>query len=147
MALKYKAILLNTFLFGTKDEDHLIRASSLSNLGEVCRVLNYKLGTIVTEVLVCVYAIITTDKAVEVRRAAVTVIRQLFVGLQSEMLAFLKEDILPIYRTLKEIYYNDKDDVMRLQAQLALEELNENMKNFVFPNPELHFEKKIVMLD
>jgi hypothetical protein len=97
--------------------------------------------------LVCVYAIITTDKAVEVRRAAVTVIRQLFVGLQSEMLAFLKEDILPIYRTLKEIYYNDKDDVMRLQAQLALEELNENMTNFVFPNPELHFEKKIVMLD
>jgi hypothetical protein len=50
MALKYKAILLNTFLFGTKDEDNLIRASSLSNLGEVCRVLNYKLGTIVTEV-------------------------------------------------------------------------------------------------
>lgn len=50
MVPKYKSLLLNTFLVGTKDEDHLIRASSLSNLGEVCRVLGYKLGTIVTEV-------------------------------------------------------------------------------------------------
>lgn len=50
MTVKYKALLLNTLLSGTKDDDHLIRASSLSSLGEVCRVLNYKLGTIVTEV-------------------------------------------------------------------------------------------------
>lgn len=76
-----------------------------------------------------------------------TVLRQLFVGLESEMIAFLKEDILPIYRTLNEIYNNDKDDVVRLQAQLALEELNENMKNFVLPNPQLHTEKKIIMLN
>lgn len=63
------------------------------------------------------------------------------------MIAFLKDDILPIYKTLKEIYYNDKDDVVKLQAQLALEELNENMKNFVLPNPQLHMEKKVIMLD
>lgn len=99
------------------------------------------------QVLVCVHAIISTDKAAEARRAAVTVIRQLFVGLDSEMIAFLKDDILPIYRTLKQIYNDDKDDVMRLQAQLALEELNENMKNFAFPKPQLHMEKKIVMLN
>lgn len=97
--------------------------------------------------MVCVHAVITTDKAVEARRAAVTVIRQLFFGLQSEMIEFLKDDILPIYRTLKEIYYNDNDEVMRLQAQLALEELNENMKNFVFSNPSIHSEKKIIMMD
>ncbi|KAJ8975423.1 hypothetical protein NQ317_018932, partial [Molorchus minor] len=147
MAPKYKSLLLNTFLIGAKDKDHLIRASSLSNLGEICRVLGYKLGTIATEVLVCVHAIIATDKAPEARRAAVTVIRQLFIGLDKEMIAFLKDDILPIYRTLKEVYNNDKDDVMRLQAQLALEELNENMRNFVFPKPQLNMEKKIVMLN
>ena len=99
------------------------------------------------QVFVCVHAIITTDKAVEARRAAVTVIRQLFVGLQSEMIAFLKDEILPIYRSLKEVYYHDKDDVMRLQAQLALEELNENKKNIVFPNPQLLLVKKIIMMD
>lgn len=46
----YKDVLLNTFLTGARDEDHLIRASSLSNLAEVCEVLGYKLGSIVTEV-------------------------------------------------------------------------------------------------
>lgn len=50
MAPKYKPLLLNTFLNGTKDDDGLIRASSLSNLGEICRILGYKLGTIATEV-------------------------------------------------------------------------------------------------
>lgn len=50
MAPKYKSSLLNAFLLGSKDEDHLVRASSLSNLGEICRVLGYKLGTIVSEV-------------------------------------------------------------------------------------------------
>lgn len=51
IAPKYKAILLNTFLSGVRDDDHLIRASSLSNLGEVCKVLGFKLGSVVTEVL------------------------------------------------------------------------------------------------
>nr|XP_022900965.1 uncharacterized protein LOC111414039 [Onthophagus taurus] len=147
MAPKYKSVLLNTFLVGTKDEDHLIRASSLSNLGEICKVLGYKLGSIVTEVLVCVHSIITTDKAVEARRAAVTVIRQLLAGLEVEMVVFLKDHILEIYRTLKNIYNNDKDDIMRLQAQLGLEELNENMKDFVFPKPTLNIEKKLVVLN
>ncbi|KAK5646608.1 hypothetical protein RI129_005072 [Pyrocoelia pectoralis] len=147
MAPLYKALLLNTFLVGTKDEDHLVRASSLSNLGEVCRVLGYKLGSIVSEVLVCVHGIITTDKMIEPRRAAVTVIRQLFVGLEKEMVVFLKDEILHVYRTLKQIYNNDADDVMRLQAQLALEQLNENMAEFIFPNPKLHYEKKIVILN
>jgi len=63
--------------------------------------------------LTCVDAIIITDKAPECRRAAVTVIRQLLTGLEKEMIAFLKDDILPVYRTLKQIYENDKDDIMR----------------------------------
>lgn len=83
----------------------------------------------------------------EARRGGVTVIRQLFVGLDSEMIAFLKDDILPIYRTLKQIYHNDKDDVMRLQAQLALEELNENMKKILFPQVQLHDSKKFIILN
>lgn len=55
IAPKYKPLLLNTFLNGAKDEDDLIRASSLSNLGEICRVLGYKLGTIITEVRYLIY--------------------------------------------------------------------------------------------
>lgn len=98
------------------------------------------------QILTCVNAILDTDKQIEPKRAAVTVIRQLFVGLETETIAFLKEDILPIYRTLKRIYRDDPDDVMRLQAQLALEELNENMKNIVFPKLELSTDKNVLHL-
>jgi hypothetical protein len=46
----YKAMLLNAFLVGTKDSDHLVRASSLSNLGEICKALGFRIGPIVREV-------------------------------------------------------------------------------------------------
>ncbi|GJQ84697.1 hypothetical protein Trydic_g12716 [Trypoxylus dichotomus] len=147
MAPKYKSLLLNTFLVGAKDEDEMIRASSLSNLGEICRVLGYKLGNIVAEVLVCVHAVITTDKAPVARRAAVTVIRQLLAGLEVEMVTFLKEYMLEIYRTLKSVYESDKDDVMRLQAQLALEELNMNVKEFLLASSRLQTNKEFVFPD
>lgn len=97
------------------------------------------------QVLVCVHAIITTDKAIEARRAAVTVIRQLLAGLEVEMVTFLKDHILEIYRTLKMIYQNDKDDVMRLQAQLALEELNENVKKYLGTGPRLETDRRFVI--
>lgn len=88
-----------------------------------------------------IHDVISNDLAVEVRRAAVSVIRQLFIGLGKDMIAFLKEDILPIYRTLKSIYKDDPDAVTRLQAQLALEELNEIMKTLMAPetNVEKNF--------
>ncbi|XP_060518577.1 transport and Golgi organization protein 6 homolog isoform X2 [Cylas formicarius] len=144
MAPKYKALLLNTFLNVSKHEDYLVRASSLSNLGEVCRVLGYKLGTMVTEILACVHGVIATDKAADARRAAVTVLRQLLVGLGADFVQFLKEEILPIYRTLKSVYQSDADDVMRLQAQLALEELDENTRNFLFSEPVLNLDKHAI---
>lgn len=97
------------------------------------------------QVLRCVHSIITTDKAVEARRAAVSVLRMLLAGLDTNMITFLKETILDIYRTLRDIYRNDADDVMKLQAQLALEELNANMESILSTEPTLHFDKKPIM--
>lgn len=88
------------------------------------------------------HAAIETEKAVEPRRAAVAVIRQILVGLGSEMTRYLTDDMLMIYRTLKVIYNDDADDVMRLQAQLALEVLNENMRDSLFPSSSLYQQDK-----
>lgn len=48
--IKHKAILLNTFLTVTRDDDPLMRASALSNLAQVCEALGFRLGTMITEV-------------------------------------------------------------------------------------------------
>ncbi|CAB3250246.1 unnamed protein product [Arctia plantaginis] len=146
MAAVHKTILLNTMLCACRDEDPLIRTSALSNLAEISLVLHYKIGSIIYEVLLCIWSIIETDKAVECRRAAVMVIASLIKGLGKETLVELKENLLPIYRTLKSLYRdNNEDSILRLHAQLALEELNDVVKQFLFP--ELKTEKQIFVLD
>ncbi|EHH60512.1 hypothetical protein EGM_11885 [Macaca fascicularis] len=49
-----------------------------------------------------------------------------------------------LYHLLKHVVHLEPDDVAKLHAQLALEELDDIMKNFLFPAQKL--EKKIVVL-
>lgn len=95
------------------------------------------------QILCCIHDIISNELAIEVRRAAVLVIRQLFIGLGKDTIAFLKEDILPIYRTLKSVHRDDPDAITRLQAQLALVELNEIMRSLIAP--ETNVQKSFVI--
>lgn len=86
------------------------------------------------QILNCIHAIIQTDKSPECRRASVMVISSLIKGLGTESLFFLKEALLPMYRTLKQLYSDEKeDDAVRLHAQIALEELNSIMKELMAP--------------
>jgi len=50
MSVVHKNTLVNGFLCATRDADPLVRASSLSCLGELCKVLNFRLGNILIEV-------------------------------------------------------------------------------------------------
>lgn len=144
MAPKYKNELLNAFLAGSKDTDNLMRASSLSNLGEVCEILGFRVGPILRELLLCIQSIVKFDKAVEPRRASVMVVTHLLRGLDASALNVLQDAVLELYRSLKFVYSNDEDDVVRLHAQLALEELASIAKEFLFP--KLPMEKKIQIL-
>ena len=47
---RYSQQLVSALLSGVRDPDHLVRASSLSNLGDVCKLLRFSLGSIVHEV-------------------------------------------------------------------------------------------------
>ncbi|XP_034255754.1 transport and Golgi organization protein 6 homolog [Thrips palmi] len=144
LAPKYKNELLNAFLVGTKDTDHLMRASSLSNLGEICQILGFRIGPILRELLICIQSILKFDKAVEARRASVMVVTQLLRGIEADMLDVLQDAALELYRHLKRVYCEDEDDVVRLHAQLALEELGRLAHGFLFP--KISMEKKIQIL-
>ncbi|XP_046385864.1 transport and Golgi organization protein 6 homolog [Ischnura elegans] len=145
MAPKYSCLLLNSFLGGVRDGDGMVRASSLSNLGEVCKILSFRLGPIATEVLWCVRCVLETDCVAEARRAAVLVVTLLLQGMGVEVFKVL-ETILPeLYRTLKSVRSNDPDEVVQLHAQLALEEVDRVTLQFLFPPQKL--EKKIFVLD
>ncbi|XP_074534712.1 transport and Golgi organization protein 6 homolog [Halichoeres trimaculatus] len=136
--------LVCVFLQGTRDPDQSVRASSLSNLGELCQRLDYSLGALAQELSSCLTALIKTEKEAEVRRAAVHVITLLLRGLSDKTTQVLRDVLLDLYRALKWVVRSDPDEVAVLHAQLALEELDEVMRRFIFPEQKL--EKKIVVL-
>ncbi|XP_059917132.1 transport and Golgi organization protein 6 homolog isoform X1 [Gadus macrocephalus] len=136
--------LMVAFLQGTRDQDPTVRASSLSNLGELSHRLDYALGPLALELSSCLSALIKTEKEAEVRRAAVHVITLLLRGLSEKTTQVLGDVLLDLYRSLKWAVRSDPDQVTVLHAQLALEELDDVMKCYIFPKQKL--EKKIVVL-
>ncbi|XP_007670709.2 transport and Golgi organization protein 6 homolog isoform X2 [Ornithorhynchus anatinus] len=106
MVSQYREPLIHTFLRGAKDPDGTFRASSLSNLGELCQRLYFLLGSVVHEVL--------------------------------------RDVLRDLYHLLKHVVRSEPDEVAKLHAQLALEELRGIMRGILFPPQTL--EKKIVIL-
>lgn len=50
MVVKHREPLIHAFLRGSRDPDSVLRASSLSNLGELCQRLGFQLGSVIHEV-------------------------------------------------------------------------------------------------
>uniref|UniRef100_A0A452HE44 Uncharacterized protein n=1 Tax=Gopherus agassizii TaxID=38772 RepID=A0A452HE44_9SAUR len=144
MSCQYRAPLIHAFLRGARDPDSTLRASSLSNLGELCQRLHFQLGSVVQEVTSCLTAIVKTDSEAEVRRAAVHVVVVLLRGLSEKATEVLRDVLRDLYRLLKSVVVSDRDEVTVLHAQLALEELDDIVRRFLFPPQTL--EKKLMVL-
>uniref|UniRef100_A0A8D2JAF0 Transport and golgi organization 6 homolog n=1 Tax=Varanus komodoensis TaxID=61221 RepID=A0A8D2JAF0_VARKO len=136
--------LIHAFLRGARDPDSTLRASSLSNLGELCQTLGFQLGSVVHEVTSCLSAVVKTDREAEVRRAAVHVVVLLLRGLSERAVEVLRDVLLELYRLLKWVVRCERDEVAVLHAQLALQELDDVTRRFLFPRQSL--EKKIQVL-
>ncbi|XP_052541812.1 transport and Golgi organization protein 6 homolog isoform X3 [Tympanuchus pallidicinctus] len=84
LVIKHREPLIHAFLRGARNPDSTLRASSLSNLGELCQRLGFQLGSVIHEVSSCLTAIAKTDPEAEVRRAAVHVVVLLLRGLSKK---------------------------------------------------------------
>ncbi|NWV50285.1 TNG6 protein, partial [Daphoenositta chrysoptera] len=144
MVFQHREPLIQAFLRGARDPDSALRASSLSNLGELCQHLGFQLGSIIQEVTCCVTAIARTDPEAEVRRAAVHVVVVLLRGLSEKVTEVLRDVLRDLYRLLKHVATAERDAATLLHAQLALEELDTAVRRVLFPPQTL--EKKIVVL-
>lgn len=65
-------------------------------------------------------------------------------GLGKDALIELGQDLVLLYKSLKFLRDNDKDPVLQLHAQLALEEFDEIVQQFLFVKPKL--EKSLFLL-
>ncbi|XP_064375930.1 transport and Golgi organization protein 6 homolog isoform X2 [Dromaius novaehollandiae] len=144
MVFKHRDALIHAFLRGSRDPDSTLRASSLSNLGELCQRLGFQLGAVVHEVTSCLTAIAKTDPEAEVRRAAVHVVAVLLRGLSEKATEVLRDALRDLYRLLKHVAAAETDGAAVLHAQLALQELGEAVRRELCPPQTL--QKRIVVL-
>ena len=140
---KYKNLLLNSFLSTANDPDPLVRASGLSNLGEVCTNLRFSLGSITGELLQHLSAC-SRDREPQVRAAAVMVLTMTLQGLGTEVFTVLQGTVREIYRELKFLAQTEKEDVVLAHVSLALKEIDNIVKQLFTPDSSI--DNSIVVL-
>src|SRR5690554_2499885 len=112
---------MNAFLAGTKDASPSIRASSLSNLAQLCKALRFALHPYITEILSCIQSLLGSEKDSQVRSGAVFVLALLFQGLGTDILTLIPDELSQTYRLLKQIAENHSEDqVTKFHTQIAL---------------------------
>ncbi|ESO91002.1 hypothetical protein LOTGIDRAFT_163518 [Lottia gigantea] len=144
MLPKYKNILLPAVLCGVKDTDPLIRASSLSNLTELSQLLHFSIGSHIHEIISCCGSILKSDVNDEARKAAALVFTHLLQGTGRDSFQILGTALKDLYRLLKSVYITESNDIVKTHITLALNELDQIMKEFLFPKQTLT--KKIQVL-
>jgi len=134
---KYESLLMDCFLQScSKDPSPFVRASSLSNLAELCKQLHFALQPYLREILTCVTSILQSDSNEEVRRGAVFLISLLFRGLGLEIFELIPEDLRNLFHILKRLQESDADEITKTHATIALSELNSIVKAFLSPSAE-----------
>lgn len=141
---KYKNLLLNTLCSAANDPEPLVRSSSISNLGEVCKNLKFSLGGIAGEVLQHL-EMSSRDQDITVRRAAVMAVALILQGLGRDAFRVLDANLKDLYRGLKTLARIETDEVTLTHASIAMEEIDNIIKEFLAPTEVL--EKKIYVLD
>ncbi|XP_063702763.1 transport and Golgi organization protein 6 [Culicoides brevitarsis] len=142
---KYRKELVNCFLRGATSEKPELRASSLSNMGSICRILTYQVANFFQEILLIIHQTLQTETFLPARRSAVMILSDFLKGMQK--LIDYQECLLPIYRTLKYVLQTETDEVTRIHAALSIETLNEKVKEMLvgeFFHPEIQINVKNV---
>ncbi|KAF1330353.1 Syntaxin-like protein, partial [Globisporangium splendens] len=115
-----------------------LRASCLSNLAEVCVLLQWSLQPFLVDVMTCVFGVLqleldATESVVAVRRGAAFLLKYLVQLMGWKMLEVMPDQLKPMYHTLKVVERTDKDSVVVFHARKALEALNDVMRTELFP--------------
>lgn len=113
-----------------RDPQALIRASSLSNIAELCEILRFALLPFIEEIMDMCYDILMAEKDMHVRRGCVHLLAQLFKGLQKDVFQVIPTHLKRISELLEAIEDSDKDEVMRAHAKRALDMYTEAVQLF-----------------
>ncbi|CAI5445414.1 unnamed protein product [Caenorhabditis angaria] len=130
VSIFYLDRICRIFLESIKQNEEIIRASSCSALGDIIIASRGRgIEKWLDEVLHIIDSLVLIDKSALVRRCAVDLIRQLIRSCSSDILQILGSRLRDIHRKIISIWKYDRDDIVRLHAQLCIDELNAELKN------------------
>lgn len=118
----YAQQVMNVLFAGCQDREELVRMSSLTNIGELCRNLGESLGKYAIEIMSVLEGVFNTD-TLEVKCAALDLVRSLLSGLHAINIESVQRDLISIYQLLKRVSRRQVDPKFRLHLELALDEV------------------------
>ncbi|GAA27667.2 transmembrane and coiled-coil domain-containing protein 7 [Clonorchis sinensis] len=134
MAPKYRTQVLHCMTVGSKDTEPLVRAASLSNVTELCRLLRHAMGPIVYEVFCLIEVHLTQDHSPSVRQAAANLARAFF--LEEQLPDWLAPDVIrDLNRLLSNRSKIERDPCVLEQIEAALGQLDKCTRSSVFLKP------------
>ena len=142
---QFRDNFINSLLTGVGDDDELVRAACLSALGEVCKELRFSISNEIHTILKTVVDVVKADTKVEPRRAAVLLVTLLLRGLGKDTMQFLKEVLKDLYKGLRFLVHHDKDEITRVHAGVAMDEIDAIVKDFLLP--KVNMKKKIYITE
>lgn len=139
---KYAAQFFSLLLSSAqKDPEALMRASSLSNIGEVCELLRFGLLPYIEELMAMIYDILLVEKDAHVRRGCIFLVCQLFKGLSKDILVVIPSHLHRIYALLEAVESSGDDLVLREHAAHALDLYRDGIESAIrsVATPSAHF--------
>ncbi|VEL08202.1 unnamed protein product [Protopolystoma xenopodis] len=152
LAVKYRHPIISSFAIAARDPDFLVRAASLSNLSELCRLLQHGILPIIYEVFTLIEYHLTYDPEVRVRQSAANLARTLFTtgdGISSGLPKWLPPDLIrDIYRILSSRHQTERSEEVLEQIEAALGAIDQQTRHSVFPSDNrVNLVKKLFILN
>ncbi|KAF8563437.1 hypothetical protein P879_04907 [Paragonimus westermani] len=134
MAPAYRDVVLDTVSVGTRDAEPLVRAASLSNLAELCRLLRHAIAPVTYEIFALIEFYLSQDPSASVRQASANLARSLL--LDENLPDWLPPDVLrDLNRLLSSRAKIERDPSVLEQIEAALGELDKCARNSLFFKP------------
>jgi len=129
----YAQHFVNAFLEGCGSKEADVRASSLSNLAEMVEVLSSGFQPFIQDMLDCTLAVLSPTEVPEVQRAAVLLCSRMIKTLGNDGVVGNQKQMQRLYTHLKIVVRNNTDELTRVHAMSALDDLGSIMMKFLFP--------------
>ncbi|VDP39552.1 unnamed protein product [Heligmosomoides polygyrus] len=120
------------FLKCITESDEIIRASALTSLSELILACHgRRIEKYLEEVFYAIERVLSGDSSALVRRAGVNLIRNIVKSCDTAVVDVIGRRLRDLHRQLLHLWRWDSDHVVRLHAELALEELRSIMKTMI----------------